>query len=382
MTRPFLDYYRANAISPVNQDLSDLSRHLQRRESLYLALGIVPALVSGRSVIEFGPGSGHNAIYTSSLQPARYVLVDGNPNGLAAASALLDQYAPGGARTLVESLIEDYATEELFDLVFCEGTIPGQLDTAAFCRKVGSFAAEDGIFVVTTQDAASCLGELLRRVVAAQLIPRSASVPDQLERLVPFFASHTATIAGMSRPLEDWVLDNIIQPYVGNMFSVADAIENLGRDGFHVYNASPRFFTVWRWYKRLVGEDRNLGPAVRSEYFANLLNIMDYRLDGAATHSPEWGERVLKISEKFYAALKDVEAASASYQPIFEQLRELAEVIRPISALTADSIDQALAVCDAARGGDALPAAPAFASFFGHGQQYLSFVRSRRAGTI
>ena len=81
--RPFLDYYGANAISPVNQDLSDLALHLERRESLYLALGIVPAFVAGRSVIEFGPGSGHNAIYTSSLRPRRYVLVDANAVGLA-----------------------------------------------------------------------------------------------------------------------------------------------------------------------------------------------------------------------------------------------------------------------------------------------------------
>lgn len=382
MTRPFLDYYRANAISPVNQDLSDLTRHLERRESLYLALGIVPAMIEGRSVIEFGPGSGHNAIYTSSLSPARYLLVDGNPTGLSAAGKLLDEYAPGGNRFFVESLIENYRTDERFDLVLCEGTIPGQLDTKGFCRKVGAFAGEGGIFVLTTQDAASCLGELLRRVVAAQIVPRSASVAEQLQRLVPFFATHTATIAGMSRSTEDWVLDNIIQPYFGNMLSVADAIDSLGKDGLHVYNASPRFFTVWRWYKRLVGEDRNIGPAVRTEYFANLVNMMDYRLDGTATHAPELGERILMLSEKFYETLREVEAASGPYALVFQQLGELAEVIRPISALTADSIDQAVAVCDAARNDCALPAASQFASFFGHGQQYMSFVRSRRTGTI
>lgn len=382
MTRPFLDYYRANAISPVNQDVSDLTRHLQRRESLYLALGIVPALIEGRSVIEFGPGSGHNAIYTSSLEPARYVLVDGNPTGLRAAGKLLDEYVPGGNRLFVESLIENYRTDERFDLVLCEGTIPGQLDTTSFCRNVGAFAGEGGIFVLTTQDAASCLGELLRRVVAAQIVPRSASVAEQLQRLVPFFAAHTATLVGMSRSTEDWVLDNIIQPYVGNMLSVADAIDSLGKDGLHAYNASPRFFTAWRWYKRLVGEDRNLGPTVRSGYFANLVNMMDYRLDGNATHAPELGERILMLSEKFYATLREVEAANAPYTTVFEQLRELAKAIRPASSLTADSIDQALAVCDAARNGSMLLDVPSFTSFFGHGQQYMSFVRSRRAGTI
>ncbi len=380
MTRPFLDYYRANAISPVNQDLSDLTSHLQRRESLYLALGIVPALIGGRSVIEFGPGSGHNAIYTSSLLPARYVLVDGNPTGLRAAGKLLDEYAPGGNRLFIESLIEKYRTDERFDLVLCEGTIPGQLDTKSFCRNVGAFAGEGGIFVLTTQDAASCLGELLRRVVAAQIAPRSASVAEQLERLVPFFVLHTATIVGMSRPTEDWVLDNIIQPYVGNMLSVADAIESLGEDGFHVYNASPRFFTLWTWYKRLVGEDRDIGAAVRSEYFANLVNLMDYRLQGNATHAPELGERILTLCERFYATMREVEAANGPYTVVFQQLRDLSAVIRPVSALTADSIDQALAVCDAAQHGAALPDTPSFTSFFGHGQQYMSFVRSRPSG--
>mgnify|MGYP006176012067 CR=1 FL=1 len=49
----------------------------RRRDSLYRVLGLPPSFVRGRSVIEFGPGSGHNALFTASLAPARYVLVDG-----------------------------------------------------------------------------------------------------------------------------------------------------------------------------------------------------------------------------------------------------------------------------------------------------------------
>ena len=382
MVRPFLDYYRANSISPVNQDLSDLTRHLERRESLYLALGIVPMLVADRSVIEFGPGSGHNAVYTSSLRPRRYVLVDGNPSGLRAARVLLDQFSPDRqACVLVDSLIESFDSTERFDLVLCEGTIPGQMDPAAFSRKVGTYAGEGGILVVTTQDSASCLAELLRRVVAAQIVPRSKPVPEQLARLVPFFSAHTATIPGMSRPVEDWVLDNIIQPYVGNMFSIVQAIEALGRDGFRVYNTSPRFFSIWRWYKRLIGPERDIGPVVRSEYYSNVVNLMDYRLDGTASHETALGERVSSLCEAFYTTLKQTEAQETSYVPLFEQLSEIASAIRPASAMTATSIEEALAICRRAQEGLELPTTPAFTSFFGHGQQYMSFVRSTTAGS-
>lgn len=377
MTRPFLDYYRTHEISPVNQDLSDLGRHLERRESLYLSLGVVPAFVTGRSVIEFGPGSGHNSIYTSTLRPRRYILVDGNPSGLRGTRDVLDRFAPEPeACVLVESLIEAYASDERFDLVLCEGTIPTQMDPSAFCRRVAGFTAEGGILIVTTQGSATSLGELLRRVVAAQLVSRTASVSDQLAVLTPYFAPHTATMLGMSRSVEDWVLDNIIQPFVGNLYSPAQAIDDLRTDGFQVYNASPKFFTVWRWYKRLVGADRDIGPTVQSEYFANLLNLMDYRLEGGAKHSADVGEHISVLADTFYKTLTRVEIENASYGPVFEQLREIADAIRPVSSTTAASIDEALAVCDAARDGSELPHTPAFTSFFGHGQQYLSFVRS------
>jgi SAM-dependent methyltransferase len=375
MRKPFVDYYRANAISPVSQDLSDIALHLERRESLYLALGILPALVAGRSVVEFGPGSGHNAIYTSSLRPRRYVLVDGNPVGLTSTGELLDRHAPQrDACTLVESLFEAFETEERFDLVLCEGAIAGQVDPARFARKIGGFAADGGVFVMTSQDAASSLGELLRRVVAAHVVPRTLPVREQVERLVPVFATHTATLEGMTRPVEDWVLDNIIQPYVGNMFSVVEAIEALGGDGFEVYNASPRFFTVWRWYKRQVGTGRDIGPAVSAAYCANIVNIMDHRLDGTAIHSAELGKRVLLLADRFYALLRSAESGTG-YAPVLETLREVAETVRPVSALTATSVDEALAMCEAAGAQRPLPEAPAFRGFFGHGQQYLSFVR-------
>jgi len=78
----FVTFYSDHKVSPVAQDITDLEKHFQRRDSLFRSLGIPPFLVNGLSVIEFGPGSGHNAVFTASLSPSKYVLVDGNTLGL------------------------------------------------------------------------------------------------------------------------------------------------------------------------------------------------------------------------------------------------------------------------------------------------------------
>lgn len=47
MTASHLEFYTKFNISPVRQDISDLSRHFQRREALYRQLGILPRAIRG-----------------------------------------------------------------------------------------------------------------------------------------------------------------------------------------------------------------------------------------------------------------------------------------------------------------------------------------------
>lgn len=82
MKKPYIDFYESHKIIPVNQDTTDFQKHIKRRNALYYQLGLIPGLINGKSVIEFGPGTGDNAMHTSSLSPARYVLVDGNSQSI------------------------------------------------------------------------------------------------------------------------------------------------------------------------------------------------------------------------------------------------------------------------------------------------------------
>src|SRR5687768_7560883 len=107
MTASHLAFYTAHGISPVRQDISDWERHRQRRSALYRQLGILPAYLKVRSVLEVGPGSGHNALYTASLGPSRFVLVEGNSTGIGDIRALFAEHPDIAVPEIVGSRIED-----------------------------------------------------------------------------------------------------------------------------------------------------------------------------------------------------------------------------------------------------------------------------------
>ena len=101
-------------------------------------------------------------------------------------------------------------------------------------------------------DSVSQFAEIMRRLVGALAVAPEQSTKAKLERLRPVFEPHLATLAGRSRLVDDWILDVVIQPWVGSTLTIADAIEAL--DGaFDVYGSSPQFFTDWRWYKDIHG---------------------------------------------------------------------------------------------------------------------------------
>lgn len=75
-----LEYYNKYGIIPVNQSVVTENYNLfkMRRVYLYSNLGIPLSLVTGKSIIEFGPGTGDNASVISSFKPSKLDLVDGN----------------------------------------------------------------------------------------------------------------------------------------------------------------------------------------------------------------------------------------------------------------------------------------------------------------
>ncbi len=209
MTEPraFVDYYTSKGIIPTRQDISNLDTHFRRRETLYRHLGIPKSLLRRASVIEFGPGSGHNALFPASCRPGRYVLVDATPASLESTRGQLSGSYGRDHIQVVESEILAFRTAEKFDLVLCEGVIPTQKDPVAFLKHVASFAGPGGLVVITSMDPIAVFAEILRRYLTKLMTADITDFQLQIKALVKFFDQDLRTLTGMSRRFEDWVVD-------------------------------------------------------------------------------------------------------------------------------------------------------------------------------
>ncbi len=379
MNRPFVDFYRDNAISPVSQDIGDLHRHFERRGSLYRSMGIPAQLLRDRDVLEFGPGSGHNALHTASLGPRSYTLVDGNPYGLAEAQRLFAEYVPECNVRFVEALIEEYDGEPV-DFVICEGTIPFQRDPGALARRVASFVRPGGLVTVTTVDSVSYLAEALRKLACECIAPVSLAPAERLEILRPLLAPHLATLTAMSRPLDDWIWDNILQSMVHGTFSIPEAIDALGAE-YEFYGASPSFVTDWRWYKELYGSARDFNARAADAYRRSIVNFLDWRTGPIGPLDEHAGEAIIALCDEVVDVVlgQADQPARERSQRILAPLRSLQHLVAPISQPTADALAEAASMFER-HAFERFGEPTAFRSFFGRAQQHVTFVR--RSATL
>lgn len=370
--RPFVDFYRELEISPVRQDVSDPQKHLARRAALYRHLGIPPHYVRGARVLEFGPGSGYNALYTASLGPSRYVLVEQNPKGVADMRELFGRFSVRGTE-IVESLAEDFESDERFALVIAEGMLPYAVGPIELVKKIGRFVEPGGILIVTCVDGPGALDTIARRLVGWRVVPPEMDPRQRVAPLVQVFDAHLRTLPGRSRPTEDWVLDNVVQPFTGSLFSIPDALEALGSD-FEAYGASPHFLADWRWYKA-IPEDERQNDFVLSAYQRTILNFIDYR-NALPPHDEELGNLLIRRCNDIYGLMQQRENNGLAAIPqIAAILAEIQNAVAPLAPQTAEALG-ALRAFLAAPGPPNWSLLQPFVPYFSRGAQYLSLIRN------
>jgi SAM-dependent methyltransferase len=369
---PFVAFYSAHGIIPTRQDISNLRRHVERRHSLYRHLGLPPGAFREASVIEFGPGSGHNAVVTGLLGPRRYLLVDGNPPSLKSTDQLLKHYCPDLNFELKLSSIVRFRTGEKFDVVLCEAVIPTQKNPPAFLRHVARFVRPGGVLVITCMDAISLLPEMLRRWLAWDLVTDIPAFDARVARLAEFFRPDLAALPGMSRRPEDWVIDQILHPWSGPLFSMPEAVTALG-DRAMVLGSSPRFLMDWRWYKNIVGHQCTDNSFAVNSYYEQGLNLIDWRVALAPTRQ-EVVRRVERLAQTIYDGIFARERGQGRFtaQLLLPKMKLLVKNLREHNPTTCRSAQSFVEYLESERKDDRR--LQEFRKWWGRGQQYLSFV--------
>ncbi|MDO8607002.1 MAG: methyltransferase domain-containing protein [Phaeospirillum sp.] len=379
MNASHLDFYMKYGISPVRQDISDLDRHFQRRGALYRHLGILPQHIAGRRVCEVGPGSGYNSVFTASLQPSYYELVEGNPTGIDNIRELFRSYPQWTADiAITASRIEAFPPKP-FDFVFCEGLLSGVPNPEAVLNVLAACVAPGGTLVITCVDHLSHFPETIRRVFGDLVIAQDDDLDTKVSKILPMVESHLQTLKGMSRRLDDWVIDNLIHPgSIIPLINFPEAVAVLAHD-FQFLASSPHFVQDWRWYKDIVGADCDFNINAIEQYWANAHNLMDFRRR-VPVRDPDANMRLYDLCTTARACVERFEH-DGNRQHLAEfrtLLQEIADNFLAFSPETGAALAEAAEALDL-EAFDPKKAASLqhFSGLFGCGTQYISLTRGR-----
>ena len=375
--KPYLDYYKKYNISPVINEV-DWNLYFSQRRALYNRLGIIPGCVRGRKVLEFGPGNGANVLYTMSMFPDNYVLVDANPIGIENCKRNLDKFYPNKNWVVIDSLIEEYQAEEKFDIVICECLLPQQINPSEMARHCASFLVSGGIFVATCHDMVSTVSETLRSLPGWLLAKESPEFSERVEMLTVFYKAHLLHLKGMTRTYEDWVIDNILHKEYWQdspLFSIAEAVEALDED-FIVHATSPGFLQDWSWYKSVGDVKTHFNTLMKASYWKNVHNFIDWRI--ISSPGNEGDNLVLHdlcgaIRDRVRVAAEDDATIEALVEDCYKLSRALPEEFG-ITKVALEAYIDGIQIY--LKTGEIRPEGfQDFGVWWGRGMQYVSFVK-------
>ncbi len=273
-----LAFYKEYGISPVRYAMSRVGEHFERRDALYRSLGLPAVAFSGVRVLEVAPGSGQNSLYLAACRPDELVLVEPNPAGLRdieAAYAGFDR--PHTSPSIHSVRFEEFEADNLFDIVLCENWLGSEPNELGLIGKLASLVAPGGVLVITAVPLAGFFPNVMRKLLALRLMQPGSDIYQTTTHLLTAFASHLATIPGMTRSAEDWVQDCMVNPHYLRVALPFETLLEVVGGSLDVLSTSPRFFTDWRWFKAISGADRTFNKPFLESVSANLPNFLDYR---------------------------------------------------------------------------------------------------------
>ncbi len=376
---PYIDFYTQHNVSPVTQAISKEQEYFTQRKYLYRLLGVGETLKT-KKIIEFGPGNGVNAVFTNSLCPDHYTLVDGNPLAISNTRKTLEKFYTNLANIkITQSLIQEFPHIPAYDVVLCENLIPNQLNPAEFTKMISNNAKQGGLVVFTCNDVVSNLSETLRTLVGLHLTRDIPNFKEKVSFLSDFFLVHLQSLQHVARSFEDWIIDNILNlewSIDASLFSMSEAVDALGEQ-FIIYNSSPRILTDLRWYRSVFSEETlfETNALFKTAYLTQLANLLDYRMH-ELPHTAQLGQSLLDRGHKIRQLCRKY---IRTWRPeLIEQiaicLADLAAHVRPVSQLTATSLE---AYAEMLKSGDygLMGKEASLINWWGRGTQYVSFIR-------
>ncbi|WP_373071982.1 class I SAM-dependent methyltransferase [Sulfurimonas sp.] len=364
----YLSFYEKYKISPVVQDIDNFKEHVRRRNNLYRQLGASHLIFKDKDILEIGPGGGYNALVTYSYGPKTYTLIEPSTQGY---HELKNNFKNLDKNVFIfNEMLEEFKAIKQYDIIICEGLIPGLSSKEQFIKIIQSLLKPNGIFIMTTSDQVSVFFEIIRKYMANVLIKDIEDIDEKVKILVDSFSSHLDTLKGMTRSYSDWCLDNLVgDAILEHTLSINDAIELLKNN--YILGISPNIFNNYSWYKQLPTNTFEYNQVFQEQMLEKWHNFIDYRF----IQKDRDYKSNIELSKYCLELIKAIKNSDDKIKivDILEKIK--INLKSDIEKETLLAIEEAIEVINDSITPTKIKNMKFFNSAFGRGQAYISFVK-------
>lgn len=304
-------------------------------------------------------------------------LVEPNKTGIAEMQNLFSAYdIPEDKYTIRAATIEETDIQEQYDIVIAEGFLHSIDNSEEIIRRLSGYVREGGVIVITCMDVFSMFVEQMKRLVCHVLIKDIHEYEAQVKWCADFFAGQMKNAKGMSRSVEDWVRDDMLNPAFNNekILSMDKAFEIFEND-FSLLGSSQRIFTDYSWYKDLEYDEK---AELLHQYKLKRHNFLFTGLEETilSEEDSKFLEQRISVIRQ-YAREYEVKSADVYLNKVEESLKEIRPTMQKINQVCAEFVDEVIEILCGLKTGQAMgfERYKTFYAAVGRTQQYLSMVK-------
>lgn len=306
-------------------------------------------------------------------------LVEPNKAGVAEMRKLFSDYHISDEQyEIKECTIEEADINEKFDIVIAEGFLHAIDNSEEIIKRLCGLVKEGGGVTITCMDSLSMFVEQMKRLICHILIKDISDYEMRVKECVRFFEGQMNNVNGMSRSIEDWVRDDMLNPAFNNekVLSMETAIKIFPEE-FSFLGSSQNIITDYSWYKDLGYNERE---NILHQYRVKRHNFLMTGLEETILSEEDSQFLEEKISEiRKFAIEYEKENVPLYLDEIEQRLYDLRAIMSKIDKRCINFVDDVREILKMLKKGRDVEIEKygTFYTAVGRTQQYLSMVKNR-----
>lgn len=207
-------------------------------------------------ILEVGGGSGYNTLAFFYFGAKIIDIVEPNQNGVKEMKTLFEDIVSNFKTdvSIYNEIIEDFKFKDkydfIIDFIIAEGFLHSVDNSKEIISNLLNQLNDGGVLVITCMDYCSMFIEQMKRLISRIIISNIEDYDEKVKKCVELFENTMKNLKNMSRSVEDWVKDDILNPAFNNdvILTIEDVINIINED-YYILGTSQNIFTDLSWYK-------------------------------------------------------------------------------------------------------------------------------------